>query len=130
MLKSRRVFRAVGTADAARHNTNRINEESMMASPGRVIPSAPSAPRPDHTSAQSVFNFVREGNHWSLATTPIIYSLSIPFLLLDLWVTAFQWICFPIYGVARVPRRRYFVFDRHRLPYLNWLERAHCAYCS
>jgi hypothetical protein len=77
-----------------------------------------------------VFDFVREGNHWSLATTPLIYSLSIPFLLLDLWVTAFQWICFPIYGVARVPRRRYFVFDRHRLPYLNWLERAHCVYCS
>jgi hypothetical protein len=29
-----------------------------------------------------------------------------------------------------VPRRDYFVFDRPRLPYLNALERAHCAYCT
>jgi hypothetical protein len=77
-----------------------------------------------------VFSFLRQGDGWSLTTTPLIYSLSIPLLLLDLWVTAFQWICFPIYRIARVPRGRYFVFDRHRLPYLNLLERAHCAYCS
>jgi len=62
-----------------------------MASPLRLVRQAPSSPHPDHQRAQSVFDFVRQGNVWSLATTPIIYSLSIPLLLLDLWVTAFQW---------------------------------------
>lgn len=66
----------------------------------------------------------------NLATTPLIYSLALPLLLLDGWVTMYQWICFPIYRIAPVSRRHYFVFDRHRLPYRNAIERAHCLYCS
>jgi magnesium-transporting ATPase (P-type) len=27
-------------------------------------------------------------------------------VLLDVWITAYQWICFPVYGIARVPRNR------------------------
>ena len=66
----------------------------------------------------------------ALLTMPLIYSLTLPFVLLDLWVTAYQWICFPLYGIRRVARRRYFAFDRHQLPYLTLLERANCSYCS
>ncbi|MGE0394267.1 MAG: hypothetical protein AB7I25_09380 [Vicinamibacterales bacterium] len=29
-----------------------------------------------------------------------------------------------------MPRRRYVVFDRHRLPYLNALDKANCTYCA
>ncbi len=54
----------------------------------------------------------------------------LPFVLLDLWVTAFQWTCFPVYGIARVRRRSYFVVDRHRLNYLNAIEKVHCVYFS
>jgi hypothetical protein len=73
---------------------------------------------------------------WSLAnvanllTTPFIYSLAVPFVLLDIWVTAYQWACFPVYGIPRVPRRPYFVVDRHRLPYLTAYEKANCLYCG
>jgi hypothetical protein len=66
----------------------------------------------------------------NLLTTPVIYSLTIPFLLLDLWVTLYQTVCFPIYGIARVPRRSHFLIDRHKLAYLNAIERANCLYCS
>jgi hypothetical protein len=31
-------------------------------------------------------------------TAPVIYSLIIPFSLLDLFVTVYQRICFPVYG--------------------------------
>ena len=63
-------------------------------------------------------------------TVPVIYSLASPFVMLDLWVTAYQLICFPIYGITRVERRRFFVVDRYRLPYLNAIEKLHCTYCS
>ena len=51
-------------------------------------------------------------------------------MLLDLWVTLYQSICFPIYGMARVPRRQYFAIDRHKLAYLNGIEKVHCTFCS
>ena len=60
----------------------------------------------------------------------MIYSLVVPFALLDLFVTIYQRICFPVYGVARVRRGDYLVFDRAYLAYLNPIEKLNCAYCS
>ena len=65
-----------------------------------------------------------------IVTAPVIYSLILPFVLVDLWVSAYQAICFPVYGVEQVKRRRYMVFDRSALPYLNAIEKLNCAYCS
>jgi hypothetical protein len=79
---------------------------------------------------QGILAFLREASLRNLLTAPVIYSLGLPFILLDAWVTVYQWICFPLYRIPRVPRRRYVVLDRHRLPYLNAIEKAHCAYCS
>ena len=61
---------------------------------------------------------------------PIIYSLILPFLLLDFFVSLYQAICFPIYGIPKVRRRDFIVFDRHHLAYLNLIEKFNCAYCS
>ncbi len=66
----------------------------------------------------------------NLVTGPIIYFMVIPMALLDLTVTLYQWLCFPIYRIARVPRADYIVFDRHQLGYLNFYERLHCEYCA
>ena len=74
--------------------------------------------------------YLRGASLRSIAVAPIIYSLTIPLALLDLFVTAYQRVCFPIFGIALVYRARYFRFDRRRLPYLNALEKAHCAFCS
>jgi hypothetical protein len=63
-------------------------------------------------------------------TAPVIYALIVPLVLLDLFVTVYQAVCFPAYGIAKVRRRDYFVFDRHHLAYLNALEKLNCAYCS
>jgi hypothetical protein len=63
-------------------------------------------------------------------TAPIIYAVFLPLLLLDLSVILYQWICFPVYGIARVRRRDYLVFDRGHLAYLNALEKLNCLYCS
>jgi len=79
---------------------------------------------------QSIPAYVIRGSALSLLTAPIIYSLLLPLCLLDIWVTGYQWICFPVYGIARVRRGRYFVVDRHRLAYLNAIEKLHCTFCS
>lgn len=79
---------------------------------------------------RSLAVFFRDGSVANLLTTPIIYSLALPFLLLDVWLTLYQTICFPIYGIARVRRRSFFVIDRHKLAYLNAIEKANCFYCS
>ena len=79
---------------------------------------------------QSVPAYIWQGSLLSLLTAPIIYSLVLPLVMLDIWTTVYQWVCFPIYGVSRVPRREYFVMDRHRLAYLNGVEKMNCTFCS
>jgi hypothetical protein len=74
--------------------------------------------------------YVRQGSVLNLLTAPLLYSLVVPLALLDLWVTLYQVICFPAFGIAHVPRRRYFALDRHRLAYLNGIEKLNCTYCS
>ena len=65
-----------------------------------------------------------------MLVSPVIYAGIVPFLLLDLFVSLFQAVCFPIYGIAKIKRSDYFVFDHHHLAYLNALEKLNCAYCS
>ncbi len=61
---------------------------------------------------------------------PFVYGLVFPMLLLDLALTVYQWVCFPLYRIPRVRRRDCWVFDRTHLAYLNVVEKLNCAYCS
>jgi hypothetical protein len=65
-----------------------------------------------------------------LLTAPVIYGAALPLVLLDLTVTVYQALCFPVYKIPKVKRVDHFVYDRHLLPYLNWIERINCLYCS
>ena len=65
-----------------------------------------------------------------ILTAPVVYGALFPLLLLDLAVSLYQWICFPVYDIPRLNRADFFVFDRARLPYLNTIERLNCLYCS
>ena len=65
-----------------------------------------------------------------ILTAPIIYAVIVPLVMLDLFVTIYQIVCFPVYRIPKVRRRDYLVFDRHHLAYLNALEKVNCAYCS
>jgi len=78
----------------------------------------------------SLWSHIRTANILVTLSFPLIYACLIPFLLLDLVVTIYQAICFPLYGVPRVPRKDYLIFDRGRLGYLNVVEKAGCVYCS
>lgn len=63
-------------------------------------------------------------------TAPVIYSMVLPLALLDLFVSLYQAICFPIYGIAKVKRRDHIAVDRHHLAYLNGIQKLNCVYCG
>ena len=66
----------------------------------------------------------------NLITGPIIYAMIFPLMMLDICVSFYQWACFPIYGITKVRRADYIVFDRRHLGYLNFIEKFHCTYCE
>lgn len=77
-----------------------------------------------------IITFVLQGNLLSLLTAPLVYALVVPMILLDVTVTLFQLVAFPVYGIGRVKRRPYFAVDRHKLAYLNLVEKMNCTYCT
>ncbi len=77
-----------------------------------------------------LWTYVAKAGILVIVTAPVIYALIVPFIFLDLAVTVFQAVCFPVYGIPKVRRRDYFIFDRRHLGYLNTLEKINCAYCS
>jgi hypothetical protein len=78
----------------------------------------------------SLTQYILNARPLVVLTAPVIYSLIVPLVLLDIFVTIYQAVCFPAYGIAKVQRRDHFVFDRGHLAYLNALEKLNCAYCS
>ena len=66
----------------------------------------------------------------NLITGPIIYSMIIPLLILDIFVSFYQWSCFPIYGIPKLSRKDFIIFDRQELRYLDWISKFHCTYCA
>jgi hypothetical protein len=79
---------------------------------------------------RSSWKHLRSTRALVILSSPLIYISVVPFLLLDATVTLYQLVCFPIYGIPRVRRKDYLVFDRGRLAYLNTIEKIGCIYCS
>lgn len=78
----------------------------------------------------SLWGHIRNARLAVLLSVPLIYACVFPILLLDLALTVYQSVCFPIYGIPHVRRKDYLIFDRGRLAYLNAIEKIGCIYCS
>jgi len=63
-------------------------------------------------------------------TIPFIWAMIIPIVIIDLMVTIYQSICFPIYKIPKVKRKNYVVIDRYNLFYLGGVEKINCLYCE
>jgi hypothetical protein len=79
---------------------------------------------------RSVLRFVRESSPSNVLSAPFIYSMIVPIALLDFWISFYQAVCFPLYGIDPVRRSSYIVIDRHHLDYLNIIEKLNCVYCG
>ena len=75
----------------------------------------------------------KQNNHrfvWHLLSMPVIYSMTIPLVILDLWIEIYHRICFAAYGIPYVKRGKYIRVDRQKLRYLSFLEKLNCMYCG
>lgn len=87
-------------------------------------------PMPRRVGRPRFWGYVKETRPIYVLGVPVIYGMAVPLALLDVSATLYQQVCFRIYGIPRLRRLDYLVFDRHRLPYLNAFEKLHCLYCS
>jgi hypothetical protein len=78
----------------------------------------------------SLVRYVLHSRILAIVTAPFIYAVIIPFVLLDLFVSVYQAVCFPVYGIPKARRWDYIAIDRNKLRYLNALEGLNCMYCS
>jgi hypothetical protein len=65
-----------------------------------------------------------------ILSSPVIYSLIVPAMILDLFCGFYQFVCFPIYRIPKVDRSLYIRIDRHKLGYLNAVEKLNCTFCA
>jgi hypothetical protein len=79
---------------------------------------------------KDLYHYLRESSILFFITAPVIYSMIFPLMLLDLFLTLYQVICFPIYRIKKVRRSEYIIIDRQHLAYLNLVEKLNCTYCG
>lgn len=75
---------------------------------------------------ETIFNAkVRE-----ILSIPFIYPIIIPIVILDIFITIYQFFAFRLYKIPMVKRKDYIIYDRFQLDYLNIFQKIHCQYCS
>ncbi len=77
-----------------------------------------------------VIDFLRKSHPLNIISVPVIYAMIVPLVILDITISIYQVLCFPLYRIARVKRRKYIFVDRHNLYYLNIIEKFNCIYCG
>lgn len=77
-----------------------------------------------------VATFLSRSSIGTILTAPVIYSLIVPLVIVDVWVSVYQAICFRAYGISRVRRGDYIALDRQHLAYLNGIEVLNCLFCG
>jgi hypothetical protein len=103
------------TIAAARESTTRFTEEV----------------RAQHRKLRrNLWEHIRSVGFLFWLTAPIIYAMIVPLVFIDLCATLYQFTCFPVYGIERVRRSDYVIIDRHRLSYLNAIEKLNCVFCG
>ena len=77
-----------------------------------------------------IWKWLRDSELRNWITFPVIYAMIFPLLVLDISVSLYQVICFPLYRIPIVRRNLFIAVDRHQLSYLNAIEKLHCFYCG
>lgn len=79
---------------------------------------------------KTIFRFFLDSKLRNILSAPFIYSMIIPFIIIDISISLYQEICFSLYRIKKVSRKAYIVIDRHQLGHLNSIERFNCIYCA
>lgn len=79
---------------------------------------------------KNLVSWFREVPLLHLLSSPLIYAMIIPAVLLDIVLFVYQQVIFRIYKFKFVKRSEYMIFDHQYLGYLNPIEKFNCLYCS
>lgn len=105
-------------------------QEEFFCKVGQKIEFSESILQQQRKNVENVFKFLVHTPILNIVTAPFVYVIIVPALLLDLCVSLYQAVCFPVYKIAKVKREDYIVIDRQNLQYLNIIEKVHCMYCG
>ena len=79
---------------------------------------------------KTIIRFLLDSKIRNVLSAPFIYSMIVPFVILDLSITIYQQICFSLYRIKKVNRSAFIIIDRYRLKHLNSIEQFNCVYCG
>ncbi|HDH34008.1 MAG TPA: hypothetical protein ENH45_06550 [Nitrospirae bacterium] len=82
------------------------------------------------TLVTNVHTYLLNATVLNIVTAPIIWACLIPAVFMDLIITVYQAIYFPIYNIPKVDRSEHIIIDHHDLEYLNIFEKVNCVYCG
>lgn len=77
-----------------------------------------------------LYSYILDSRFLIIFTAPLLWICLFPILLMDLFASLYQTVCFPIYGIPKVRRSDFVIVDRHHLAYLNAIEKLNCVYCG
>ena len=77
-----------------------------------------------------LIQWLRTSSLRNILSAPFIYPMIIPFVMIDIFISIYQIICFSLYKIPLVKRSKFIVIDRHHLEYLNAIEKINCVYCG
>jgi hypothetical protein len=77
-----------------------------------------------------LIQWLRHSEFRNVISAPFIYPMIVPFVMIDIFISIYQSICFILYKIPLVKRSEYIIIDRHNLKYLNVIERLNCIYCG
>lgn len=78
----------------------------------------------------TLLRFILNSKFRNVISAPFIYSMIVPFVIMDITITLYQHICFRLYNIKLVKRSSYVVIDRYKLKHLNIIEQFNCVYCG
>ena len=127
----RRIVAQIGALEAElRERVHEHEAELSYRIEGRRIEFAADVRAAHRELRTGLLRWLAQSTWRNALSAPVIYALIVPFGLLDLSLTIYQAACFRLYRIPRVARSDYIVIDRHRLEYLNALQKLNCVYCG
>ena len=79
---------------------------------------------------KNIFAWFGEIPFLHLLTSPLVYGMIIPAIVLDMMLFIYQLVVSRVFKIKFDKRSNYIVFDRQYLGYLNLIEKFNCLYCS
>ncbi|MFH1826863.1 MAG: hypothetical protein ABH812_00310 [bacterium] len=65
-----------------------------------------------------------------LLSAPFIYGMIIPAIIWHISIEIYHQVCFRLYGIPLVDFRKFSIYDRQLLSWLNIWQKINCIYCS